>query len=192
MGEGTEGLGSMRELSLHILDLATNSLEAGATELTIGVTEKPEEDLLVVVVEDNGRGMDEETLRRATDAFYTSRTTRRQGLGLPLFQAMCERSEGKMALESAPGRGTVVRAQVKLSNIDRPPLGDMGGVVQTLACQAQTVHLRYRHEVAGASFDFDTAELQQELGEAPVTAPTVLHWIGEHVREGLRGVGSKA
>jgi hypothetical protein len=182
----------MRELSLHILDLARNSQEAGATELTIEVTELPAEDLLRVLVRDNGRGMDAETLRRATDPFYTSRTTRRQGLGLPLFQAMCERCEGRLGIESAPGAGTSVRAQLRLSHLDRPPLGDMGGVLQSLACEADRVRLRYHHEVAGAVFALDTADLQRELGEVPVTTPPVLHWIGEHVRDGLREVGSAA
>jgi anti-sigma regulatory factor (Ser/Thr protein kinase) len=182
----------MRELSLHILDLARNSIEAGATELTIEIAEQPAEDQLRVVVRDNGRGMDEETLRRATDAFYTSRTTRRQGLGLPLFQAMCERSEGAMEIESAPGQGTTVRARVRLSHLDRPPLGDMGGVMQALTCEADRVHLLYRHEVAGASFELDSAELQRELGEVKATDPAVLHWIGQYVRAGLRELGSVA
>jgi anti-sigma regulatory factor (Ser/Thr protein kinase) len=182
----------MRELSLHILDLARNSIEAGATELTLEVAEHPAEDQLVVVVRDNGRGMDQETLVRATDAFFTSRTTRRQGLGLALFQAMVERSEGTLALDSAPGRGTTVRARVRLSHLDRPPLGDMGGVAQTLACEADRVRLRYRHEAPAGVFELDTADLQRELGEVPVTNPAVLHWIGEHVRQGLREVGSTA
>jgi anti-sigma regulatory factor (Ser/Thr protein kinase) len=176
----------MRELSLHILDLARNSIEAGASELTIEVTELPAEDLLVVVVADNGRGMDEATRRRAADAFFTSRTTRRQGLGLALFQAMCERCEGSMEIESAPGQGTTVRARVRLGHLDRPPLGDMGGVIQSVACEADRVRLRYRHEAAGGVFALDTAELQREGEDVPVTSPAVLHWIGEHVREGLR------
>ena len=182
----------MRELSLHILDLARNSLEAGATELTISLVERSREDLFLVTVADNGRGMDEDTLRRATDAFYTSRTTRRQGLGLPLFQAMCERSAGAMEIESALGVGTTIRARVQLSHLDRPPLGDMGGVIQALACEADRVRLRYRHEVCGAVFELDSAELQRQLGEVAVTAPAVLHWMGEHVREGLREVRSTA
>ncbi len=182
----------MRELSLHILDLARNSLEAGATQLTISLTEQPEKDLLLVAVKDNGRGMDEETLHRATDPFYTSRTTRRQGLGLPLFRAMCERCEGSMEITSTPAQGTTVRATVRLSHLDRPPLGDMGGVLQTLACEADRVHLRYRHEAAGGVFELDTEDLQRERNEASVTAPTVLHWIGEHVRGGVREIGSKA
>ena len=182
----------MRELSLHILDLARNALEAGATELSIAVTEEPATDALTLVVTDNGRGTDEDTRRRATDPFYTSRTTRRQGLGLPLFRAMCERCEGTMTLESAPGAGTTVRAALRLSHWDRPPLGDVGAVLQSLACEAGHVHLVYTQQVGEAVFALDTAELQRELGEVPVTTPAVLHWIGEHVREGLQEIGSRA
>ncbi len=182
----------MRELSLHLLDLARNSLEAGATQVTIELAEDPEEDTLRVTVQDNGRGMDTETVRRATDPFYTSRRTRRQGLGLPLFQAMCERCEGSLQIQSAPGEGTTVRGQMRLSHLDRPPLGDMGGVMQALACEAERVRVVYRHRAPGGLFELDTAALQRKLGEVRVTDPTVLHWIGEHVQAGLRELGSRA
>lgn len=182
----------MREISLHILDVARNSIEAGATELTVSVVESPRRDRLEVIIADNGRGMDEETAQHATDPFFTTRSTRRQGLGLALWQATCERCEGGVEVESRPGAGTVVRGSLALRHWDRPPLGNMGAVIQALACEAERLRLRYRHEVDGKVFELDTQELQRELGEVPVTDPAVLRWIAEHVNEGLQEIGSQA
>ena len=191
----------MRELALHILDLAQNSIEAGATTIDLSVVEDQPADQLEIVLKDNGRGMDAETAARAIDPFYTTRTTRRQGLGLPLFQAMCERCEGTLELTGTGGQecppypggtGTVVRGRMRLSHLDRPPLGDMGAVVQALACEAGRVRLRYHHRVNQELFELDTAELQARLGDVPVTDPTVLHWLGGFVNDGLREVHSTA
>ena len=181
----------MKELSLHILDIARNSVEAGATELTITLVEDHDADRLDLVLEDNGRGMSADDLRQATDAFFTTRTTRKVGLGLAMLRATCERSEGGLEISSEPGRGTVVRSWLRLSNIDRPPLGDMGAVVQALACEP-ALRLRYHHLANGKSFSLDTRELQLELGEVALTSPPVLEWLRGHVKEGLREIGSRA
>jgi hypothetical protein len=187
----------MKELSLHILDVARNSVEAGATELTITLVEDYDADRLDMILEDNGRGMSADDLRQATDAFFTTRTTRKVGLGLAMLQATCERCEGGLEISSEPGRGTVVRSWLRLGNIDRPPLGDMGGVVQALACEP-AIALVYRHSVLSArerahkSFELDTREIQQELGDVALTSPPVLDWLRGHVKEGLRELGSRA
>ena len=182
----------MREISLHILDVARNSIEAGATELRLSVVESPRRDRLEVIIADNGRGMDEETAQRATDAFFTTRRTRRQGLGLALWRATCERCDGGVEVQSQPGAGTVVRGSLALGHWDRPPLGNMGAAIQALACEAERVRLCYRHEVDGKVFELDTQALQRELGEVRVTDPSVLQWIAGHVNEGLAEIGSQA
>jgi len=187
----------MKELALHILDVARNSVEAGATELTITLLEDHEADRLDMILEDNGRGMPPEQLRQATDAFFTTRTTRKVGLGLAMLRATCERCDGGLEVSSEAGRGTVVRSWLRLGNIDRPPLGDMGAVVQALACET-ALALRYRHLVRGArerahrSFVLDTLELQHELGDVALTSPPVLDWLRGHVNDGLRELGSLA
>ena len=182
----------MRELSLHILDALRNSIEAGATEVELTVCEDRGRDLLEVVVRDNGRGMDAKAAARAADAFYSTRTTRRFGLGLALFKATCERCEGGLSIEARPGGGTLVTARMRLRHLDRPPLGDMGAVIQAFACEAERVALRYTHAVDGACFEVSTAQLQEELGEVPLCEPGVLRWLAEHVKEGLKELGSEA
>jgi len=180
----------MRELALHLLDIARNSIEAGATALELEVCEEPTADELTFRVRDNGRGMDAEALRRATDPFFSTRTTRKQGLGLSLLKEACERSEGWLEVESAPGVGTTVRGRMRLSHVDRPPLGRMGGVIQALACEGERVSLRYRHVVGGREFVLDTEAVRGELGGGRVNAPAVLCWIERSVEAGLSALHS--
>jgi hypothetical protein len=181
----------VKELALHLLDVARNSVEAGASSLAITVLEDPDADRLEMILEDNGRGMSPDQLLHATDAFYTTRTTRKVGLGLALLQATCERCGGGLEITSQPGDGTTVRAWLRLGDIDRPPLGDVGAVVQALACEPGLA-FRYRHVVHGKSFELDTLELQHELGDVALTSPPVLDWLRGHVHEGLREIGSRA
>jgi len=180
----------MREISLHILDIARNSIEAGATRLHLTIHEDTAHDQLSVEIIDNGRGMDEVELYQATDAFHTSRKTRRQGLGLPLFKATCERCGGTLGLTSRLMEGTQVNVTMQLSHLDRPPLGDMGAVIQALACEAKKVHLTYVHTVGDSRFILDTNELQWELDDVSLRSPLVLEWLRRHVNECLQNMGA--
>jgi len=182
----------MRELALHILDVARNSIEAGATAIELTVVENLQDNLLEVTIQDNGSGMGPEEVAQAADPFYSTRTTRQVGLGLSLLEAACKRSGGDLQISSKPGEGTTVQGRLQLTNIDRPPLGDMGKVVQALACGADQTSVRYRHRASQRLFEIDTRELQRELGDVPVTDPRVLCWLAEFVRNGILNVGSKA
>jgi anti-sigma regulatory factor (Ser/Thr protein kinase) len=182
----------MREMALHLLDLARNAIEAGATAMSLSVTENEAADRLEFAVEDNGKGMDDKALARATDAFFTTRSTRRFGLGLPLLRATCERCGGRLDIRSKPGEGTVVRGEMHLNHVDRPPLGDMGAVIQALACDAGQTALRYCHRADGEQFELDTAALQKELGEVPLSDPRVLCWLAQFVNDHIRDIGSRA
>jgi signal transduction histidine kinase len=122
----------MEDLSLHILDIVENSLTAGATEIRILFDEDTAGDQLVLEIRDNGKGMDEEMQKRAVDPFFTTRTTRRVGLGLPLLAQAAREGGGRFELTSAPGQGTTVRASFQLSHPDRKPLGDISGTLGTI------------------------------------------------------------
>ncbi len=175
----------MRELSLHILDLVQNSLEAGATRVSLEISEDLRADRLVIRVEDNGRGMDEELRRRVLDAFTTTRTTRRVGLGLPLLAAAAEHCNGGVTVESAPGKGTVVTATFQHSHIDRAPLGNMVATLMTILTANPAVRLEYAHRVDEREFRFDTQEIKEQLGDVPLTYGPVLQWIREFIAENL-------
>ncbi|MDA8217627.1 MAG: ATP-binding protein [Dehalococcoidales bacterium] len=178
----------MRELSLHVLDLLQNSLEAEATEIALDVDEDREADHLEIVVTDNGRGMAPDLVREATDPFVTSRTTRRVGLGLPMLAAAASLCDGDLRVESTLGRGTSVTARFRLSHIDRAPLGDMTSTILSVLLREPPVVLRYRHRVGDSVFKFDSADVASELEDVPLSHPKVRHWLRELLTEGFAGL----
>ena len=119
----------MNDLSMHILDIVQNSISAGATRVSLTVDENPAADLLTIVIGDNGRGMTPEQVSRLSDPFFTSRTTRKVGMGIPLLKQSAEQSGGEIRITSEPGRGTEVTAVFGYSDIDRPPLGDVANAL---------------------------------------------------------------
>ena len=182
----------MRELSLNILDIAQNSLSAGATLVTLTVEEDSAADSLTLRVEDDGRGMDADTLQRVRDPFYTTRTTRKVGMGIPLFRMAAEMTGGSLDIVSEPGKGTAVTASFSLSHIDRMPLGDMAGTVTALIRLNPGVDFVYRHTVDGRSFEMDTRELRAQLGDVPLSEPDVMEWIDGYLREQEDSLGGTA
>jgi len=175
----------VRELSLHILDALENSVEAGATRIELTIEEDLKNDILRIVIKDNGRGMSEEFARQVLDPFVTTRTTRHVGLGLPLFAAAAQRCNGQLRIQSAPGVGTTVTATFQYSHIDRAPLGDVATSLMAVVLSKRPVDIHYKHSVDGRMFEFDTAELRQELGTVPFSHPLVRQWLESALAEGL-------
>jgi hypothetical protein len=174
------------DLSLHILDALENAVEAGATKIAIRIEENRERDFLEIRISDNGRGMDPETAERALDPFYTTRTVRSVGLGLPLFREAARRCEGDLRLHSRPGRGTRLEARFRHSHIDRAPLGEMASALLAVLFSNRTVDLEYTHRVDHREFRFRTDEIRRELDGVPLTHPRVREWITELIEEGER------
>jgi anti-sigma regulatory factor (Ser/Thr protein kinase) len=160
----------MEELSLHILDIAENSIAAGAGRVEIRVREDRQADRLWIEIADDGRGMSETARKTATDPFYTTRTTRRVGLGLALLEQAAQAACGELQLESRPGAGTRVTAVFQRSHVDRQPLGDMAGTLLTLVVGNPQVEFVYSHEVDGSEVTFDTAEMEGRQGAAGIAA----------------------
>lgn len=146
------------ELSLHILDIAMNSLAAGATSITIRVSEDPARDRLGLLVRDNGRGMDRATLARALTGHGSTKPGRRKGIGLGLafLRQVAEACEGRFRVASHPGHGTAVAARLRLSHVDRPPLGDLAATVRTLCAAAPRARVRVECRTGAESFSFDS------------------------------------
>ncbi len=182
----------MRELSLHFLDIARNALEAGATRLELTINEDKAADRLSFCLKDNGRGMDAETLRQATDPFFTTRPTRRQGLGLALLKEACERCAGALEISSAPGQGTKVWGWLQLSHMDRQPLGDMGGALLVLLLEAPQIHIVYQHIVEGKEFVLDTRNLPAAFASQNLQHPETLLQLEKYINDFLRKIGSEA
>jgi anti-sigma regulatory factor (Ser/Thr protein kinase) len=178
----------MRELSLHILDVVENAIEAGAHHVEVVIIEDVDADHLTIAIQDDGRGMDEQTVRQARDPFFTTRTTRRVGLGIPLFAAAAERCAGALTIASTPGRGTTIEATFQHSHIDRAPLGDMSATLMCILMRDQDLDVHYVHRVlrhgSASAFELDTATVRQELGNVPLYLPTVRHWLGKYIAQG--------
>ncbi len=154
----------MEDLSLHILDIAENSLAAGARSITVEISEDSVRDLLTIELSDDGKGMPADVARRAVDPFYTTRTTRRVGLGLALLKEASARADGSLEVRSTPGAGTNVRATFRLSHIDRQPLGNMVETITALLCSSAEINVLYIHNRDDEKVVFDSREIREELG----------------------------
>lgn len=175
----------MREMSLHIMDVAENGIGAGASLVEISVREDRKANRLSVTIRDNGRGIPADLLDKVTDPFYTTRTTRRVGLGLSLFREASRRCDGEFAIKSREGEGTEISASFRLDHIDLAPMGDMVGSMTGLIVGNPQVDFIYTHEVDGKVFRLDTREVRQELEGMEITHPKVVRFLGDLIRESL-------
>ena len=187
----------MREISLHLLDIAENSVAADSKNISVHVHEDLFNDRLSASVIDDGRGMDAETAQQVQDPFYTTRTTRNVGLGIPLLKEAAEMAEGSFSLQSEPGSGTWVEAEFRHSHIDRMPLGDLSSTFLTLLISHPQIDWTFLYRVTdkdrhSRDFFFESAELKSELGDISLTEPEVLTFVRGIFEEGLESVALQA
>lgn len=173
----------MTEISLNVLDVTENSVKAGATLIRIIVDINSPDDRMTVSVEDNGCGMTPEQLQKVTDPFFTTRTTRKVGLGVPFFKQAAELTGGTFEITSAPGVGTKTSATFVLSSIDRMPLGDMVSTIHQLIVMHQNCDFLYTYKRDGKSFILDTREFRETLGDVPFDVPEVSLFIKDFLNE---------
>ena len=173
----------MTEISLNILDVAENSTRANASLVTLIVAVSTSEDTLKVVIADDGCGMTEEQVRKVTDPFFTTRTTRKVGLGVPFFKQAAESTGGSFEIVSRPGEGTTVTAVFGFSSIDRMPLGDISSTVHNLIVYHPETDFFFRYAVDGREFTLDTREMKEILGGVPLNEPEISAYIKEYLVE---------
>ncbi len=173
----------MRELSLNILDVAQNSITANASLITIEVTENTIDHTLLIGIYDNGKGMSEEQVKSVVDPFFTTRTTRKVGMGIPLFKMAAEQTGGGLEIKSELGVGTEVRAHFKTDSVDFTPLGDMAATVQMLITMNTDRDFVYKHTVNEKEFVADTREIKAILGDVPLDTYEVSQWLIEFIKE---------
>lgn len=175
----------MKELSLHILDIAQNSIVAGAKKIEITIVEDTKSDLLSIELTDDGSGMKPEVLASVFDPYTTSRTTRKVGLGLPLLNDACRSTGGKLSIESELGKGTKVMGTLGLTHIDRQPLGDIAGVVVILVIANPQLRFIYSHSKNGNQYSLDTDEVKEILEGMPIDTPGVGKMLKEMICSNL-------
>lgn len=178
----------MKDLSLHIMDIVQNSIVAEADHITLvlKIVEQPQR--LICEIIDNGRGMDADFLKKVTDPFETTRTTREVGLGLPLLKLSAEMTGGSLVIRSKPMKGTTVTADFHVEHIDRIPLGDISETVTLLIKAHPEVKWTIQFISFKSDFILDTDEIKQQLGDVPINHYDVLEWIQNTLIEGIRAV----
>lgn len=180
----------MEDLSLHILDIAENSLDAGADRIEILLAERPDANRLTLEVRDNGRGMDAETVRKLTDPFFTTKSVRRFGLGIPLLAQAAEECNGAFRVVSAPGAGTTITAEFELNHLDLKPFGDMGATLMTLIGGHPEIRFVFRYVREGGpgrvDYTFDTLAFAELLDGVPITLPDVLQLVRDDINARIK------
>ena len=178
----------MRDLSLHLLDIIQNSVSAGADRISVTIGAYTSQNLLEMIITDNGCGMSEEFLERATDPFATTRTTRKIGMGLPLLKSSAQRTSGSLEIKSSESKGTRVRACFSISHLDRPPLGNITETMIILIASNPEIDYELVIKNDKDEFRIDTSEIKDKLGEVPITHLDVITWIKGNIDEAVKTI----
>jgi len=178
----------MKDLALHILDILQNSVTAGATLIKLQIDEIPDNDEYQVKFTDNGKGIDAEMVKHITDPFFTTRSTRKVGLGLSLLKQNAERTGGSIRVHSQPGIGTEVVAGFGYSHIDRLPIGDIAGVLALTVSSCPEIEFKYTHHTPQGTFVFDTAEIKDTLCDLAISNPMVIAFMKDLIRDNLKEI----
>jgi len=182
----------MLTLAAHILDIVENSTRAGAKLVKISIDENSSRDLLSIQISDDGCGMSGEVLQKVQDPFYTTKTVRRVGLGIPLLKDAALRSGGHFRIESEENQGTEITATFGLRHLDRQPLGDIINTIIILIIANSNVDFFYKHRHNDRQFELDTREIRKEIEDVPINHPEIIKYIRGTFEEGLNQIESEA
>lgn len=176
----------LEDLSQHVLDITENSVAADATSVLIEITESTSDNVLSMIVQDNGKGMSPEFLAKVTDPFTTSRTTRRVGMGLPFLKQSTELCGGRFVIKSEVGVGTRTEAYFQYDCIDRPPIGNMPETVMSVFMGHPEIDWTYKHTINGREFCITTMEIIEVLEDRELLRTTEVGlWLRDQVAEAL-------
>jgi signal transduction histidine kinase len=175
----------VRDLSLHILDIIQNSITANATQVILKIKVDKTNDLLSIFIKDNGIGMSEELLKDITNPFSTTRKTRKVGLGISLLMASAQRADGDLKIQSSLGIGTTLMASLRVTHIDRLPLGVLSETIISVILSKPEMNFEVEFSNIEETFKFNTSEVKVEIGEIPITELTILTWIKDYINEGV-------
>ncbi len=176
----------MRELSLNVLDIAQNSVSAEASLIEIEILENSKTHDLLIGVYDNGKGMTPEQVKSVRDPFFTTRTTRKVGMGISLFKFAAEMTGGRLEIESEVGVGTKVKAFFKTNHLDFTPIGDMTSTMISLITMNLHIDFLYKRSLDDREFTVDTRQLKEILGDVPLNEPSIALWITQYINENTK------
>ena len=182
----------MKDLSMHITDIVQNSIRAEASNILVGINESKKNDIVEICIKDNGFGMSEEVIKKVTDPFFTSRTTRKVGLGISLLKYKCEMTEGKFNIESETGKGTSITATFKYSHLDRPAFGDLSKTIILLVSSNPEIEFIYTHSTDDGSYTFDTNEIKEVLGDTEINNLTIIKHLKELIKNNITEINASS
>lgn len=171
---------------MTLLDIASNSVRAKASKIDILLRESDSADEIMIEITDNGKGMDERMVKKVQDPFFTTRTTRRIGLGIPFFMELAEQCEGHFELESKVNVGTTIRCTMKKSHWDVPPRGDIGDAVVLTCCMNENIHVRFCYKSDVKQFCFDSLEIKEILGDVSICEAEISAWCKAYINEAIQ------
>ena len=172
----------MEDLSLHVLDIVENSMRAKADRIEIIISEDKKMDLLSIEISDNGIGMEEETVKKVLDPFFTLKTNCQFGLGLPLLSEAAKAADGDLSIKSKKGGGTKIKATFKYSHIDRKPLGDIGQTIITFMMGNPEIDLIYIHRKNSRKYYFESRKIKAQLKNKPINSPEGIRKLKEDLK----------
>ncbi|MBI5194742.1 MAG: ATP-binding protein [Nitrospirae bacterium] len=175
----------MEDLSLHILDVIENSINADATKIRLTITEDTGKNLFSVEIADNGRGMDEKTIKMAYDPFFTTKA-KRTGLGIPFLADAAREAGGDISIKSERGQGTTITANFRHDHIDRKPLGEIEKTIMVLIAASPHIDFTFEFKRNDKTYIIDTAEIKEKMGDVPVNDPEIINFIKDGIRQWLK------
>lgn len=170
---------------MNILDIAQNSVSAEAKSIVISVDCNKNDDILTIIITDDGKGMSEDVVEKVTDPFYTTRTTRNVGLGIPFFKMAAEMTGGTFSINSVVGKGTRTQATFVYSHIDRPPLGELAETICQLICLNEQILIKFIYIVNGKEFVVETSEFTSVLDGVPLNTAQVMQFVSSYLKENM-------
>ncbi len=178
----------MEDLAMQLFEILNNSIHAGASRIYLVIRDSIRDNEIVMTVEDNGRGMDAETLKRFSDPFYTTRTTRKIGMGVPFMKGLTEMCNGRFQAESTPGKGTRITASVQRDHIDTPEMGSLGELMMDCIQADEQIYYELTYQTDTQVFRFNTDQIKEQLQDVPISTPEVLLWIKGYIDENVQSV----
>ncbi len=172
---------------MHILDVARNSIDAGANRIVISIEEDTRGDILRLIIKDNGIGMDKETLKKLTDPFFTTKG-KKTGLGIPLLAQAARETGGNITVHSETGNGTTLQTTFSLNHIDRKPLGDLTSTIVALIAGNPDIDLIFKYRIDNNEYILNTAEIKRQLGEVPINCSGALSVLRKDISEGIKNL----
>lgn len=179
----------MEELSFHIVDIVQNSVAAGASRIDVRIFESEREDLLRISIIDNGSGMNEQTVQNVQDPFYTTKSYKKVGLGVPLFKETALHCDGGFVIDSEPGRGTDITASFRKSHIDLPPMGNLSDTVLCSIVGSENVNIVFEIKQDSDEFVISTDDIREQVGDVSLSHPEIYAFLRDYINENLMNLG---